>query len=122
MKGLCIGVPEAADYPLFLRVVEEVLPAAGYDTLVLLVRYQFPVRSHPTVATANTLAPEQLRGIAAAKTLPGKCRRTSSATWAEKFVRPSNIVSSTPNTESPGFSRRFTARSVVIKSESPSNA
>ena len=28
-----------------------------------------------------------LRGMAAANTLPGKWRRTSSATWAEKFVR-----------------------------------
>ena len=69
MKGICLGVPDTVDYPLFLRVVEEVLPAAGYDTLVLLVRYQFPFRSHPNVAPANALAPAQVREIAAA------CRR-----------------------------------------------
>ncbi len=69
MKGICLGVPDTVGYPLFLRVVEEVLPAAGYDTLVLLIQYHFPYRSHPDVAHANALAPAQVREIATA------CRR-----------------------------------------------
>ena len=63
-----------------------------------------------------------LRGMAAAKTLPGKCLRTSWATWEEKFVLPSNMVSSTPKMDSDGLSRRFTARMVDMRSDRPSSA
>ena len=69
MKGLCLGVPKKEDYQLFLRTVEEVLPAGGYDTLVLLVRYNFQFRRHPEVATSNAL------DLAQAKEIAALCRR-----------------------------------------------
>lgn len=46
----------------------------------------------------------------------GKNFRTSSATCMERLVRPSNMVSRTPKISRDGFSRRFTARRVVIRS------
>jgi len=69
MKGICLGVPKKEDYPVFLQAVEQVLPAAGYDTLVLLVRYQLQFRSHPEAASANALT------LAQAEEIAGLCRR-----------------------------------------------
>lgn len=65
MKGICLGVPKKEDYPVFLRAVEEILPATGYDTLVLLARYQFQFCHRPGVATTNALTPTQAKEIAA---------------------------------------------------------
>ena len=67
-------------------------------------------------------ASRMFRGMTVENTFPGKCRRTSWDTCAEKFVRPSNMVSATPKTSSRGFIRRFTVRSVAIRSLSPSSA
>ena len=70
MKGICIGVPGGEDHPVFLRVIEEGLAKHGFDTLVLLIRYAFPFKSHPGVAEPNCLTATQFRDIALA------CRRT----------------------------------------------
>jgi len=70
MKAICLGVPSEADHPLFLRLVAETLPAKGYDTVVLLIRYQYEFRSHPEIATQNPLSPRRAREIA------NMCRRS----------------------------------------------
>ena len=64
MKGVCLGVPKQEDYSVFLRAMEEALPAGGYDTLVLLIRYQYPFRRHPNLAIDGALKPGQAAEIA----------------------------------------------------------
>jgi hypothetical protein len=66
MKGICLSVPKnSEDYSAFLRAIGEVLPAHGYDTLVFLVRYLFPFRSHPGVTKPGALTMAQAKEIAA---------------------------------------------------------
>jgi hypothetical protein len=54
-----LGVPRQADMDVFKRVVCEVLPAHGCNTLVLLARYAFEFRSHLEVREADALRPAQ---------------------------------------------------------------
>jgi hypothetical protein len=63
-----------------------------------------------------------LLGMTAPNTRPGKFRLTSSATSAERRVRPSNMVSTTPRVARVGFSMVATRRSVLRSWVSPSSA
>jgi hypothetical protein len=63
-----------------------------------------------------------VRGITVSNTRPGKYRRTSSATSADSRVRASYMVSTTPNTSSPGFSIRRISSKVRLNCVSPSSA
>ncbi len=49
-KGLCIGVPAQEDYPIFLKMIKEVLPAYGCNALVLLIRYGYRFESHKEIS------------------------------------------------------------------------
>ncbi len=64
MKGVCLGVPKPEDHSIFLRVIEDELPPRGFDTLVLLIRYAFPFRSHPDVSVPGGLTLDGFRQIA----------------------------------------------------------
>src|SRR5208282_20688 len=63
-----------------------------------------------------------LRGITLAKTLSGKCRRTSLAISCESRLRESNIVSTSPSISSDGRSAVLTLRIVASSEVSPSSA
>ncbi len=65
MKGLCLSVPSVEEHSVFVRTLDTVLPAGGYDTLVLLVRFRLQFRSHPAVSTAGALTREQASEIVA---------------------------------------------------------
>jgi hypothetical protein len=58
-RGFCLGVPKPADLDVFKRLVREVLPAHGCNTLVLLTRYRFAFKSHPAVADPDALGAEE---------------------------------------------------------------
>ena len=64
MKGVCLGVPKPEDLSIFLRVIESELPPRGFDTLVLLIRYAFPFRSHPDVSVPGGISLDGFRQIA----------------------------------------------------------
>ncbi len=63
-RGFCLGVPEPEDYDVFKRLVAEVLPEQGCNTLVLLTRYAYQFRSHPEVAEPNGLSADQAAELA----------------------------------------------------------
>ena len=62
------------------------------------------------------------RGMTTLYTFPAKKRFSSCATWMDRFVRPSYMVSSTPSISRPGFMLRRTMRTVFIRSLRPSSA
>ncbi|MHC5055675.1 MAG: family 20 glycosylhydrolase [Planctomycetota bacterium] len=63
-RGICLGVPGPADYDAFKRLVAEVLPRHGCNTLVLLVRYRYAFRSHPDVSDSGALTADRARELA----------------------------------------------------------
>ena len=63
-----------------------------------------------------------LRGMIVSYTLLRKNFLTSSTTCTERFVRESNMVSTTPSTSSAGLRLRRTRRTVFISCERPSSA
>lgn len=64
-RGFCLGVPKPADYDVFKRLVAEVLPEHGCNTLVLLVRYRYAFESHPDVSDPGALPADRARELAA---------------------------------------------------------
>lgn len=65
VRGLCLGVPRQADMDVFGRMIAEVLPAYGCNTLVLLIRYGYQFRSHPQVVDGEPLTSAQAAAIGA---------------------------------------------------------
>ncbi len=63
-RGFCLGVPGGEDYDIFKRLVAEVLPEHGCNTLVLLTRYAYRFKSHPEVAEPNGLSADQASELA----------------------------------------------------------
>ena len=63
-RGICLGVPRQKDVDIFKRLVAEVLPSYGCNTLVLLTRYQYQFESHPEASDGEPLTPAQAAGIA----------------------------------------------------------
>lgn len=74
------------------------------------------------LAVAGGLGEPDIPGDDGGKDLPRKWRLTSSATWRERLVRPSYMVSSSPSRSIPGFSRPLTMRMVDRRSLNPSRA
>jgi len=62
------------------------------------------------------------RGITLSKTFSPKCSRASRATWVQRLLRTSNIVSSSPSSSSRGFIASRTRSIVCINDASPSSA
>ncbi|MBN1579425.1 MAG: family 20 glycosylhydrolase [Anaerolineae bacterium] len=63
-RGICLGVPKQQDYDVFKRLIAEVLPHYGCNTLILLVRYRYQFPSHPQVSDEGALTPAQAAEIA----------------------------------------------------------
>ncbi len=63
-RGICLGVPGQKDWGVFKRLIAQVLPKYGCNTLVLRVSYQYQFSSHPQVADAGAISPEQAAEIA----------------------------------------------------------
>ena len=64
VKGFCLSVPKPEDFALFKRLVGEVLPAHGCNTLVLLTRYRYEFQSHPEVREPGSLTADQAGELA----------------------------------------------------------
>jgi len=64
-RGICISVPKQKDIGIFKRMISEVLPSYGCNTLVLLIRYSYQFQSHPEVTDQEALTSSQAAEIAA---------------------------------------------------------
>jgi hypothetical protein len=63
-RGFCLGVPKQKDMDLFKRMISEVLPSYGCNTVVFLIRYRYQFKSHPEVADSEALTADQAAEIA----------------------------------------------------------
>lgn len=64
VRGLVLGAPRPDDLPVFERLIADVLPSLGCNTLVLLIRYRYPFARYPSVADQPALTPEQAAWLA----------------------------------------------------------
>ena len=63
-RGFCLYAPKRGDFDLFKRLVAEVLPEHGCNTLVLLIHYRYEFTSHPEVADDGALTAAEAAELA----------------------------------------------------------